>query len=180
MLASQSAWTILRAEHFQMRQRLASIAEAQGAVQRGALGLAVPRLRQLIQAFQAFDVESHRPKGVALRDALRGRSPEADRLLTALELEREQDDALLAQALEMLDAVVSGEESAAVEFAAVLAHHRERSLRHLHQEDTLLCAHSEQLLTDEEWSRVVSDISSALYPAGPQPVSEANDHDSLA
>jgi hypothetical protein len=42
-------------------------------------------------------------------------------------------------------------------------------LRQLDQEDTLLRAHAERLLTDDEWSRVVSAISSALYPPRQQP-----------
>jgi len=50
--------------------------------------------------------------------------------------------------------------------AALLEQHRERVLRHLDQEDTLLCAQTEQLLTNEEWARVVSAISTVLYPAG--------------
>ena len=37
-------------------------------------------------------------------------------------------------------------------------------LRHLELEETLLCEQTEQLLTADEWSLVVSSISSALYP----------------
>jgi len=165
MLAARCAWTILRAEHAQMRQILASIAEALRIVHWSKPGPALTRLRQLVESLQSFDLESHRPKGIALMEALRGRSPEADRLLTVLEQERERDDALLVQALGMLDAVAGGNESAGVDCAAILTRYRERVLRHLDQEDTLLCAHTEQLLTEEEWSLVVSAISSALYAA---------------
>ena len=170
MLASRCAWTILRAEHAQIRQYLASIAEALQAVHWSEPGpAAVTRLRQRVESLQSFDLAAHRPKGIALMEALRGRSPDADRLLAVLEQDREHDDGLLMQALGMLDAVADGNESAAVECAAILARHRERVLLHLHQEDTLLCAHTERLLSEEEWSRVVSAISSVLYPAEPEP-----------
>ncbi len=113
-----------------MRQFLASIAEALGAAQWAEPGPAVARLRQLVESLQSFDMTSHRPKGIALMEALRGRSPDADRLLTVLEQERECDDALLVQALGLLDAA-GGNESAGVDCAEILAQHRERVLRHL-------------------------------------------------
>lgn len=168
MLAAKSAWTILRTEHLQLRQRLASIAEAARAVQRGDPAETVPRLRQLLGSFQAFDQESHRPKGITLMDAMRGRSPDADRLLSAFEQQRDHDDALLTQAIGMLELLADGDEGAAATCVAVLTRHRENVLRHLDQEDTLLCMQSERLLTEEEWSRVVSSISATLYPSGPE------------
>ena len=157
MLAAECAWTILRADHAKLRWHLGSIADAASAGQWA-------QLRPLIESLQRFDHVSHRPKGVALLEALRGRSPDADRLLEQMEQERERDDALLSQALVKLDAAADGDERASVDCAALLAQHRERVLRHLDQEDTLLCAQTEQLLTNEEWARVVSAISDTLYP----------------
>lgn len=152
-----------------MRRRLASIAEEARAISRAAPEVTVHRLRRMIESLQAFDLESHRPKGVVLMQAMRGRSPDADRLLAELEQEREHDDALLVQALRLLDAFADGDESAGAGCAAVLARHREKMLRHLDEEDTVLCLHSERLLTQEEWSRVVSAISTALHVAGAEP-----------
>lgn len=168
MLAARCAWTILRADHAQMRQFLASIAEAQQAVRWSKPEPALTHLRQQIELLQSFDLESHRPKGVSLMEALRGRSPDADRLLTDLEHEREAEDALLVQALGMLDAAAGGDESAGSACAALLERHRESVLHHLDQEDTLLCAHTEELLTEDEWSLVVSAISSVLYAEKPE------------
>ena len=164
MLASQCAWTILRADHAQMRQLLDSIAEVQRNRQWSRQEPAVRRLRQLIESLQSFDLASHRPKGVALVEALRGRSRDADRLLAELEQDRESEDALLTQTLALLEAVAGGNEAAGDDCEKLLAHYRESVLHHLDQEDTVLCAHSEQLLTEQEWSHVVSEISSSLYP----------------
>ena len=169
MLAARSAWAILETEHTQIRQALAAIAEALQGGHWGKRGPALGRLRQLIESLQSFDQASHRPKGIAVMEAMRGRSPDADRLLANLRQERERDDALLARAVTMLDAVATGDESASFDCSAILAQHRQGMLRQLDQEDTLLRAHAERLLTKEEWSRVVSEISSALYPPRQQP-----------
>jgi hemerythrin-like domain-containing protein len=156
---------ILRAEHTQIRHLLACIGEALGAVQWSDPQPAVGRARELIAQLQAFDVMSHRPKGVALVGALRGRSAEADRLLDTLEHDREQEDASLSRALALLEAASSGDARAGAECVAVFRQHREGVLHHLEREDTQLFEHTEQLLTEEEWSHVVSSISSALYAA---------------
>jgi hemerythrin-like domain-containing protein len=165
MLAAECVWAILRADHARLRGLLAAIADEASAGQWRNPGPALARLGQLIESLQAFDHESHRPKGTALLTALRGRSPDADRLLAEMEQERECDDAVLVQAIAALDAVARGDERASVDCAALLQQHRERVLLHLDQEDTLLCAQTEQLLTNEEWAQVVSAVSSALYPA---------------
>ncbi len=167
MLASRCAWTILRADHAQMRRLLDSIAEELRDPQWSRRGPAVVRLRQLIESLQSFDQASHRPKGIALVEALRGRSADADRLLADLERDREVDDALLTRAIAALDAVARGTEGAAGDCEGILVRYRESVLHHLDQEDTALCAHSERLLTEQEWSRVVSEISSSLYPGNP-------------
>lgn len=168
MLASRCAWTILRGEHAQMRQLLGSITKLLQDKQWSRSGPAVARLRQLIETLQSFDQASHRPKGVAMLDALRGRSADADRLLADLERDRESDDALLTQAIAKLDAVAGGQKIDGGDCARLLALYCEGVLHHLHQEDTVLCAHSERLLTEQEWSHVVSEISSSLYPMTPE------------
>ena len=167
MLASRCAWAVLRAEHARIRQRLGSIGKELQDGQWSRRAAAVLRLRQLIESLQSFDQGSHRPKGIALVEALRGRSLEADRLLTDLECNRESDDALLTQAIARLDAVAGGNESAGGDCERLLTLYCERVLHHLDQEDTVLCAHSERLLTEQEWSLVASEISSSLYPPTP-------------
>jgi hemerythrin-like domain-containing protein len=165
MLAAECAWTILRADHVKLRGLLGAIAEEASTGRWQQSGPALERLRQSIESLQSFDHASHRPKGIALLEALRGRSPEADRLLAEVEGEREEADALLRQAVARLDAVAKGDEAASADCAALLEQHRERVLFHLDQEDTLLCVQTEQLLSNEEWARVVSAMSAVLYPS---------------
>jgi hemerythrin-like domain-containing protein len=180
MLAAECAWTILRADHAELRRLLGSIADEASAGQWRSAGPALEQLRELIESLQSFDHASHRPKGIALLAALRGRSADADRLLAEMERERERDDALLAQAIARLDAVAHGDELASVDCAALLEQHRERVLLHLDQEDTLLCAQTERLLTNEEWAHVVSAISTALYPPAAGSGSGSTDPESPA
>lgn len=174
MLAAECAWAILRADHAKLRRFLGSIADEVGAGRWRNAGPALERLRQLIASLQSFDHATHRPKGTALLEALRGRSPDADRLLAEMAREREDDDALLAQAIGRLEAVATGDQRAGVDCVALLEQHRERVLHHLDQEDTLLCAQTERLLSNEEWARVVSAISSALYPPAADSEDENN------
>ncbi|KQV98404.1 hemerythrin domain-containing protein [Rhizobacter sp. Root1221] len=164
MLAAECAWTILQADHAKMRRLLDAIAREAGDGPWRVAGPEPARLKEFIDTLRTFDHVSHRPKGTALLGVLRGRSPDADRLLDEMELEREEDDAVLDQALARLDAFTRGETEAGAECAALLAQHRNRVLLHLDQEDTLLRAQTEQLLDHEEWAHVVSLISTSLYP----------------
>jgi len=164
MLAARSAWAVLRKEHAQIRQLLDSIAESVHAGQWRRPGAALAQLRERIEALKAFDQAQHRPKGVALMGSLKGRSPQADQLVASLEEEREHEDDLLERALAKLNAVAVGEERVCPDIESLLAQHRESLLRHMEHEDTLLREQTEQLLTADEWSHVVSSISSVLYP----------------
>lgn len=164
MLAARGAWAVLRKEHAQIRRLLDSIAESLNGGQWRQPGAALGQLRERIEALKAFDHSQHRPKGDALVGSLRGRSPEADRLVDQLEAARDHDDELIDKALAKLNAVALGEQGVCADIESLLAQHREYVLRHIEQEETLLCEQTEQLLTADEWSRVVSSISSALYP----------------
>jgi hemerythrin-like domain-containing protein len=75
----------------------------------------------------------------------------------------------LTQVIANLDAVAGGQQIDAGDCKRLLTLYCESVLHHLHQEDTVLCAHSERLLTEQEWSHVVSEISSSLYPMTPEP-----------
>jgi hemerythrin-like domain-containing protein len=159
MLAAGSAWRILEAEHTQLRQIMADIARMldDGAWKRP--GPRLDSLRGLIHKFQDFETRTHRPKGVVLLGATRGRLPEADRLLDVLEHDGQRCEELLNQALDLLRAVEAGGEAEAGGVATLLREHRELMTLQLDQEDTALRAYTAQLLTSEEWSRVVSSIS---------------------
>lgn len=162
MLAVESAWRVFRAEHNRLRQLLVSIHETLQSDLWKRPGSRLSSLRQLLLSLQAFDAATHRPKGVVLLSTLRGRSPEADDLLDQLGLMREQCDRLLSQALACLDAVERGDERAAADCARLLAQHRSLMVEQLDREDGLLHSHTAQLLTSEEWSSVVSSISSVI------------------
>jgi hypothetical protein len=155
MLAAGSAWRILEAEHIQLRQLLADIARMLDDPAWKQPGPGRDSLRGLIHEFQDFETRTHRPKGVVLLGATRGRLPEADRLLDVLEHDGRRCDELLAQALDLLRA----DDAEAGEVAPLLRQHRELMTRQLDQEDTALRAYTARLLTSEEWSRVVSSIS---------------------
>jgi hemerythrin-like domain-containing protein len=163
MLAAESAWRILRAEHSLMRDVLGSIDEAVRSDAWKEPGQDLTSLRQLVEFFQTFDESTHRPKGLVLLALLRGRSPDTDRLLDRLQQESEQCDSLLAQALALIGAVEAGDPSAAQRCAAILAQHRKLMLQHLDDEDSALHSHTGVLLTPEEWSRVVSSISKMVH-----------------
>jgi len=122
------------------------------------------RLRQLVDELWTFDRESHRPKGVAMLEAMRGRSAAADRELTSMQQERERDDEMLANASALLDDIEAGVDAARNRCAEILMRYRQGMLLQMDNEETLLRAHAEELLTEDEWCRVVSTISSTLYP----------------
>ena len=169
MLAAECAWRILRAEHAQLRQLLASIRDAMEGGRWSRPGQDLTSLRWLLQCLYEFDNASHRPKGFTLLDTMRGRCAEADALIASLELERQHADSLLLQVLRLLDAIEQGNATAAAECAAMLEQYQSLMLRHLDQEDTALYSHTAQLLTAEEWSRVISSISRVLYATGDLP-----------
>jgi hemerythrin-like domain-containing protein len=159
MLAAASAWRILEAEHARLRQLLAAI---EGAVAGDAWqhrGPQLDLLRRRIQEFRDFETEAHRPKGVVLLNSMRGRLAQADQLLDVLEEESRECDQLLAQASELLDTLGQGGDVDAGEVASLLQQHRDLMKRHLDSEDTVFRAYTDQLLTSEEWSAVVSSIS---------------------
>lgn len=160
MLAAASAWRILAAEHARLRvlvDTIAGIIEGGGWQQPGPR---LERLRALIREFQEFEAGAHRPKGVVLLGSMRGRSAQADQLLDALDDESRRCEQLLAQALELLARPERGGGLDAPAVASLLRQHRDWMVRHLDLEDTVLRSYTAQLLTPEEWSAVVSSMSS--------------------
>jgi hemerythrin-like domain-containing protein len=122
-------------------------------------------LRRLIQDFRDFEARTHRPKGVVLLDSMRGRSSQADKLLDALEQESRQCDQLLVQALEALEMNAHAEGADGSSVVSLLLRHRGLMMQQLDQEHTVLRSYTTQLLTSEEWSAVVSSISSVVRSA---------------
>jgi hemerythrin-like domain-containing protein len=161
MLAAESAWRILRLEHLRLRElsdtilRTLTVADWFNRDRQRTL------LRALILGLQTFNDAAHRPKGVALMEALRQHADMAD-LLDQLDRHHARCDELLAQALRLLDAVDQGDRLAADRCAATLQEHHRVLLLHLEQEDTVLQPHSNERLTPEEWSAVASSISMVI------------------
>jgi hemerythrin-like domain-containing protein len=168
MLAAESSWRVLQAEHARLRRLLLDIQRATDTGDWRRPGPRLTRLRELIETFQAFEAETHRPKGIVLIGSLRGRAAEADELLDALDHERAECEALLAQVLALLDLVAQGDASQADTIAALLARHRLTVTEQIDQEDTVLRSYTARLLTPEEWSAVASSISDAVR-RGPAP-----------
>jgi hemerythrin-like domain-containing protein len=163
MLAAESSWRILDAEHHRLRQLLAEIARALDGDAWRRPGTQLDLLRQLVREFQGFEAETHRPKGVVLMGSMRGRLPQADDLLDELQHERHECERFLGRALTLLDALGRDGAADAGEVASLLQQHRDSMTRQLDREDTVFRAYSARLLTPEEWSAVASSISKQVH-----------------
>jgi hypothetical protein len=148
MLAAESAWRILRLEHLRLRELSTTIIRTLEVDHWYRRDQQCQLLRALISGLQTFNDAAHRPKGVALLEALR-QHPDMTPFL----------DQLLLDALGLLDAVDQGDRAAADRCAAMLQEHHRVLLLHLEQEDTLLHLHTSERLTPDEWSAVASSIS---------------------
>jgi hemerythrin-like domain-containing protein len=162
MLAFESAWRILTAEHAQMRALVVSILHALEAGRWRSPGPERALLRRRLEDLQSFDNQRHRPKGTALIAALRGKSGETDALLDTLEAEQAQCDRLLAEAMALVAQLEDGRLQAADEVEARLKQHADLLLGHLEREDTALLDLSAKWLTPQDWSTIVSSMSSVV------------------
>jgi len=164
VLASEFAWRILMAEHARLREFLAAIQRATSSQGWRRPGPEMVALRRLLEELRSFDEATHRPKGVALFGALRRRSagPDAGELLDAHEKQQEDCSRLLDEAIALLDEAANGRADAADECLARLSQHRALLRAHLAQEDTKLRAIALKALTPEDWSAVVSSISTVV------------------
>jgi hemerythrin-like domain-containing protein len=168
MLSAQSAWRILQVEHDLIRDFVASIDDIVHSPQWWSSESQRDSLRRIVVGVQAFEEQAHRPKGVVLRAILHGRSESADRLFEQLDTDRETTDRLLERSLALLDAPDFGS-AAAAECASLLERYGAMSLQHLHSEDTLLRSETHRLLSGDEWSQVVSSMSSVVETVTPRP-----------
>lgn len=164
MLAAECAWAVLRAEHARIRELLGLVDDSMKSGGWACGGPQAEELAVLIERLQAFDLTTHRPKGVVLVQTLRGRSVQADNLLIRLESTRDQCDGLLSRAREELRTIASGTRRAASGVEALLHEHRRLMLAHLNEEDTLLHLQTAEHLTREEWAAVASSMSVAMGP----------------
>lgn len=168
MLASESAWRILMAEHVRIREYLADIARLSASDEWRRTGPELDTLKGLLESLLAFEAGTHRPKGVTLLGALRSRSvePAVAEMLDAHEKQQADCDRLLGEAIVLLDDLARGRAGAAAEGAERLAQHRALMRAHLAREDTALRTAAFKLLTPEDWSAVVSSMSKVLRQGG--------------
>ena len=160
VLASESAWRILMAEHARIREFLAAIHQATATDAWRTPGPQWRALKRLLETLRAFDDETHRPKGAALIGALRSRSAEhASELVEAHEHDQAECDRLLREAIALLDAIAEGRADAADQCAERLAQHRKLVRAHVAREDTSLRSAAFRILTEEDWSAVASSMS---------------------
>jgi hypothetical protein len=167
MLAAHTAWLIFESEHRRIRELLDEIA-ALAASEAWHRGETAPRLQALLTELETFDREAHRPKGQAMLRAMTGRSAAADQHVDALMDDRARADDALAHAKALLPAAIAGDERARHEWARLFDSYRHEMAAQMHEEETLLRAHAEALLTEEEWSLVISQISTRVA-AGKEP-----------
>ena len=165
MLAAESAWRILHAEHSQMRELLDRIESIAASPDWRHPGPASNSLTRLVRRLQSFDGATHRPKGVALFAALRGREADTDALIQKLETDCEQRDELLDQALTRLNAMQHGQHSGGERAAQLLTRYAALLRRDLDLEDSALHAESAKLLGPEQWSTIASSISNVIARA---------------
>ena len=167
MLSVESAWRILHAEHAQMHKMVRAIESVTLTDNWRRSGQALTSLIESVRYLQSFDDATHRPKGVALFAALRGRDPRADALISHLEEDCERRDRMLAEALGRLVEVGLGNVAAADAAKALLDQHCATLQADLELEDTALRAEATRLLSPQEWSAIVSSISAVI--ATPRP-----------
>jgi len=166
MLSVESAWRILHAEHARMHELARAIESATLADGWREPGHALSSLVESVRYLQSFDDATHRPKGVALFAALRGRDPRADALISRLEEDCEQRDRTLAQALGHLVKVGLGNAAAADTAKRLLDQHCAMLRGDLELEDTALRDVATRLLSPQEWSAIVSSISAVIAAPG--------------
>ena len=162
MLAAESAWRILHAEHAQMRKLLERIETIAASPDWREPGPALNSLARLVRRLQSFDDATHRPKGVALFAALRGREADTDALIQQLEADCGHRDELLNEVLVRLQALQRGDRSAVEPAEKLLARYAGLLRRDLDLEDSALHADSAKLLAPEQWSVIASSISTVM------------------
>jgi hemerythrin-like domain-containing protein len=123
---------------------------------------------------RTFDDTTHRPKGVTLFGVLKARSvdPDTREILDAHEKQQADCSRLLDEAIALLDEVGRGRADAADECLARLSQHRALLRAHLALEDTKLRAVALESLTPDDWSAVVSSISTVVGGGGPRKADE--------
>lgn len=174
MLAAESAWRVLRAEHVRMRSAADAIASLLASPGWHVAGPQMQRLHEQIARLLAFSDTTHRPKGVVLLETLRRSAPALAPFLDELAADQATCDRLLAQAGRLLDAAARGEDGAAEQCRSLLQRHRTLLGAHLDREDSVLQRCTQDALSPEEWARVASAMS-AVMRSGAEPAEPPED-----
>lgn len=166
MLAFESAWRVLNAEHAQIRELALGLQRDAREGRWRTDPAALADLQRRLQQLQAMDNDKHRPKGVALVAALQGKSPETDALLVRLQADQAACDQWLNGAIDLASRLQAGDPQAAAALERTLDDHATLLLAHIDREETLLREESARWVAPEDWSRIVSAISTVVGSNG--------------
>lgn len=171
MLSAHVVCATLNAEHAMIRRALASLDDLLCEVNWRSSLVVRERIAGMLQFLVNFESTCHGPKEQELRMMLQGRSPQGDRLIADLEQLRQRVDQHLLQAAQRLDEMVSGNDNQADRFVEALERYRSEMLHHLQLEERSLQPLAKDLLDDDEWARIASDVS--WLPTTPMPYSDS-------
>lgn len=168
MLAAEAALALFRIEHVRVRGLLATLERALTSSEREPLSH-IPPLIALVDQLQAMDEVTRRPKARFVLERVRARSPDAERLVHELELERERLSRIVDESRAVLQQLMAEGTGLTREATAVLEAHRQLIREHLDREETLLHSRLAQLLSEDDWAELVSSLSlQARTPAPPR------------
>ncbi len=154
--SAQQVCSFLKVEHSVLRQALGALADLADG---GADALPLPRVRLLMEFVDEFDRHGRGAKEAAqLIEAVRDKSPEAGRLLQALQQVRDGCDEEFDHAYDLLRAAEHGAPDALAALADLLPHYRGVMLRLLRAEEELLYELAGRLLDDDDWSRIAAAL----------------------
>ncbi|MFM2057542.1 MAG: hypothetical protein RLY71_1927 [Pseudomonadota bacterium] len=163
MLAAQCVGTVLRTEHAMMREALSVIGALTANRSRHQVSV-LERLCTLLDFLRRFGQLRHHPKDACLLAMMQGRCAETDRLLEDVEQRRQQQLDLLSACLDLLTASGTADPVLAVGLIGLLQPLRSGWLEHLRIEESELMPRAWQLLGEDDWARLASDISALTYP----------------
>ena len=160
MLAAESAWRVLTAEHDQMRLYVRAITRRL-ETHDWSRAAEVRQIRALVNSLRHFD-DRHRAKGPVLFAALRMHGDETCRFLDEIEAEGDECSRRLSLAVDRLNEVDSAKQSSVDDCVAAFRAHASLLSKHLDREDGELRRRALSELEPDDWSQIISSISAQL------------------
>lgn len=164
MLAAQCVGAVLRTEHAMMREAL-SVVGALSTNRSRHHAPVLERLRSLLDFLRRFEQLRHHPKDVCLLAVMQGRCVETDRQIEHIEQRRELQLGLLSACFDLLPMSEAAGPVPAHGLLGLLQPLRIGWLEYLRLEESELMPRAWQLLGEDDWAQLASDISALTYPA---------------